>query len=153
MTAARLLKPRGRTYNCRMRTTLIPITLLLALAACTSSPEYPPAGTLPPCGSLPNCVNSQSGAASQAIEPLVATDAQWLALKQWITDQEDWTIVEDRGDFLQCVAVTPMLRFRDDVQLLHKPDLGLIHVRSSSRLGISDMGANRQRVELLRDQL
>jgi uncharacterized protein (DUF1499 family) len=45
------------------------------------------------------------------------------------------------------------MRFRDDVQLLYNPETGVIQVRSSSRLGISDMGTNRSRVESLRDQL
>ena len=141
-------------YNRRMTRILSSLALVAVLAACASPPAYPPGSIrLPPCGSLPNCVNSDSGAGSQAIEPLAATESQWRALKQWIARQENWTIVEEREDFLQCVAVTPRMRYRDDVQLLHQPELGLIHVRSSSRLGISDMGANRERVELLRDQL
>jgi uncharacterized protein (DUF1499 family) len=48
---------------------------------------------------------------------------------------------------------TPMAGFRDDVQLLFLPGDQLIQVRSSSRLGISDMNTNARRVETLRDQL
>lgn len=59
----------------------------------------------------------------------------------------------DEGLFLQCVATTPIMGFRDDVQLLYQPDALLIQVRSSSRMGFSDMGANRQRVEALRREL
>ncbi len=47
----------------------------------------------------------------------------------------------------------PLMRFRDDVQFRFVEDPGVIHVRSSSRLGISDMGTNRSRVEMLRGQL
>jgi len=43
--------------------------------------------------------------------------------------------------------------FRDDVQLMYKETEGFIHVRSSSRFGISDMGTNRRRVEMLRSEL
>jgi uncharacterized protein (DUF1499 family) len=43
--------------------------------------------------------------------------------------------------------------FTDDVQLLFNPKQQVIQVRSSSRLGISDMGTNARRVEMLRQQL
>ena len=43
--------------------------------------------------------------------------------------------------------------FRDDVQLLYNVQTGMIQVRSSSRLGISDMGTNRRRMERLRAHL
>ena len=56
-------------------------------------------------------------------------------------------------DFVQAVVTTPMMRFRDDVQLLYNPQTDVIQVRSSSRLGISDMGTNRRRVESLRSHL
>jgi len=39
------------------------------------------------------------------------------------------------------------------VQLRFDADAGVIQVRSSSRLGIGDMGANRARVERLRQQV
>jgi len=42
---------------------------------------------------------------------------------------------------------------RDDVQLLFLPEAQLIQVRSSSRLGVSDLGANAARIETLREQL
>lgn len=54
---------------------------------------------------------------------------------------------------MQAMVKTPLMRFRDDVQLRFDADAGVIHVRSSSRLGISDMGTNRRRVETLRSQL
>ncbi|MEH6593675.1 MAG: DUF1499 domain-containing protein [Halioglobus sp.] len=77
----------------------------------------------------------------------------WLQLKQWMAEQKDWTITTDASDFVQAVVKTPLMRFRDDVQLRYVEDAGVIHVRSSSRLGIGDMGANRSRVEMLRTEL
>ena len=124
------------------------------LVGCSRAPEKPVTmKTLPECGSRPNCVNSQSGMGVHAIEPLMATAEQWQQLKSWIAQQKDWEITIDDGYFVQAVAKTPVMRFRDDVQLLFLPDAQLIHVRSSSRLGISDLGTNARRVETLRDQL
>jgi uncharacterized protein (DUF1499 family) len=87
------------------------------------------------------------------MEPLRANAGQWQNLKGWIAQQEDWEVTVDEGNFIQAVVVTPVMRFRDDVQLLFLPDAQLIQVRSSSRLGLSDLGTNARRMETLRDQL
>jgi uncharacterized protein (DUF1499 family) len=131
----------------------LPLTALLLLG-CTIAPDKPELGaSLPPCGPLPNCVNSENGEGAGAIDPIIASPAQWHALKTWLATQPDWTITSDNGAFLQAVAKTPLMRFRDDVQLRFDADAGVIQVRSSSRLGIGDMGANRARVEVLRQQV
>ncbi len=139
--------------NTRMLCALM-LTPLLLLEGCSSAPDKPATQqALPECGSLPNCVNSQSGDGIQAIEPLTADAGQWQTLKSWIARQEDWEIVIDDGTFLQAVVKTPLMKFRDDVQLLFVPDRQLIQVRSSSRLGLSDLGTNARRVATLREQL
>jgi uncharacterized protein (DUF1499 family) len=133
---------------------LVPLISVCFLLGCTTAPHKPaPGANLPECGLLPNCVNSESGQAGSAVAPLHATVLQWQQLKQWIMSQDDWAITEDTGDFVQAVVTTPQMRFRDDVQLQFVQATGVIEVRSSSRLGISDMGTNRRRVELLRKQI
>ena len=130
---------------------LLLLPVIAFVGGCTSSPDKPVGSAdLALCGPLPNCVNSASGQGAQAVDPIQADDAQWQQLKTWIAQQPDWEIVVDDSHFIQAVARTPLMRFRDDVQLQFKPKAGLIHVRSSSRLGISDLGANRKRVEVLR---
>ncbi len=138
-----------------MKTYVLCIPLLtIILAGCTSAPEQPGADTvLPPCGMMPNCVNSDSGTGGSAIAPLQATTEQWQALKRWLAQQDNWTITEETPDFLQAVVKTPLMQFRDDVQLVFDRQAGELQVRSSSRLGISDMGANRRRIESLRTHL
>ena len=137
----------------KKRRICIPL-LTIILAGCTSAPEQPGAdAVLPPCGMLPNCVNSDSGTGGSAIAPLQATTEQWQALKRWLAAQDDWTITVETADFVQAVVKTPLMQFRDDVQLAFKQQASDIQVRSSSRLGISDMGANRRRIESLRAHL
>ncbi len=137
--------------RCRCVLALVPI---LFLGACSAVPTRPAtATTLPECGWLPHCVNSQSGRGIQAVEPIKADAGQWRQLKAWIATRQDWKITVDDGDFLQAVVTTPALKFSDDVQLLFVPDSGLIQVHSSSRLGISDLGTNARRVDMLRGQV
>ncbi|MEM1110368.1 MAG: DUF1499 domain-containing protein [Pseudomonadota bacterium] len=138
-------------HSCRRSTggTLFALCAALSLGACTLPPAQPVDGGLPPCGSFPNCVSS-SDTGGASIEPIAATKAQWQALKTWLSKQPDWRIDIDDDAFVQAVAITPTMRYRDDVQLQFSDEDQHIEVRSSSRLGIGDMGANRARIELLR---
>ena len=121
------------------------------LGACTAAPEQPTAGAaLPACGSFPNCVSSQAGDDAQAVAPITATRSQWRALIERVAEQPDWELVQIQNDFLQATVRTPLMEYTDDVQMQYDPESQLIQVRSSSRLGYGDMGANRDRVEELR---
>lgn len=127
---------------------------ILFLSGCTGPPGKPQSmQVLPECGWLPNCVNTQSGQGEQGSKPVFANAEQWQKIKLWISAQPDWEVTVDNKHFIQAIVKTPRMRFRDDVQLLFLPDAEMIHIRSSSRLGISDMGVNAQRVETLRQLL
>lgn len=130
------------------------VVLVLLLAGCSSTPRITgDVAELPACGALPNCVNTQSGHGIHAGEPIQANAAQWQQLKNWIALQDDWQIRSESTDFIHAVVTTPVMKFQDDVHLLYIPHDELIQVRSSSRVGISDLGANARRIDALRDQL
>lgn len=63
---------------------------------------------------------------------------------QIITDQENYLYVQ----FTTCV-----MRFVDDAEFWFDPQSNVVQVRSASRLGKSDLGVNRQRIEWIRKQL
>jgi uncharacterized protein (DUF1499 family) len=46
-----------------------------------------------------------------------------------------------------------IFRFVDDLELHLSPSNGIVHIRSVSRIGYSDLGVNRRRVENLRKKL
>ena len=46
-----------------------------------------------------------------------------------------------------------LMKYVDDVEIYFTGADGLAHVRSASRLGYSDMGANRKRIEMIRGKL
>jgi uncharacterized protein (DUF1499 family) len=133
---------------------VLPLAVASMLGACTSVPTRPQnASALTQCGWLPHCVNSQSGRGVQSVDPIKADAEQWQRLKVWIAARQDWKITIDEGNFLQAVVTTLAMKFRDDVQLLFVPEDRLIQVYSSSRLGISDLGTNARRVDMLRQHV
>lgn len=115
------------------------------------------AGQLQPCPSSPNCVSSQALVTDlqHAIAPLVITgeaDRAFAKLTNLVRQSEQATIITAEPGYLYAEFVTPLMGFVDDVEFLLDPAVGQIQVRSASRLGESDLGLNRQRIETLRGQ-
>lgn len=110
-------------------------------------------GRLAACPRKPNAVCSQAPAADRvhAIAPIAfAGDATaaMQRLRRLVETQPGATVVESRGDYLYAEFATPLLGFVDDVEFWC--DGRAIQVRSASRLGYSDLGVNRKRIERLR---
>jgi uncharacterized protein (DUF1499 family) len=63
------------------------------------------------------------------------------------------TVVESRSNYLYAQYTSPLMKFVDDVEFWYDARNGVIQVRSASRLGRNDFGANRRRIEALREQL
>jgi uncharacterized protein (DUF1499 family) len=59
-------------------------------------------------------------------------------------------IEEEHDDYLWTTFTSRVFRFVDDVEFRMVSAAGKIHVRSGSRVGYSDLGVNRRRVEKLR---
>jgi uncharacterized protein (DUF1499 family) len=49
------------------------------------------------------------------------------------------------------VFTTRLFRFKDDVEFYIDADEGQVHFRSASRVGYSDMGANRKRYQAFKE--
>jgi len=62
-------------------------------------------------------------------------------------------IVKTDADYLYAQFTTPLMKFVDDVEFWFDPAAQVIQVRSASRLGESDMGLNRKRIEAVRAAL
>lgn len=108
---------------------------------------------LPPCPDRPNCVSSQAPDAEHFVEPLRfdgPPDVAWRALRRALLSQPRIRIERDTGAYLHAEARSRLFRFVDDVQMLLVAGERLIHMRSASRVGHSDLGVNRKRLERLR---
>ncbi|MEH2255698.1 DUF1499 domain-containing protein [Nostoc sp.] len=108
---------------------------------------------LAPCPNSPNCVSSQSTDASHQIAPLAFTSTPEEAitnLKQIIESLPRTKIITESKDYLYAEFKSALLGFVDDVEFYLDRNGNVIHVRSASRLGQSDLGVNRQRIETIR---
>ncbi len=108
-------------------------------------------GKLAPCPGTPNCVNSQSDNPQSKIEPLPAVAI--ADLKKVIEGMEGAKIIEQTDNYLYAEFKTKLMGFVDDVEFYLDPNENVIHVRSASRLGKSDLGVNRKRIESIRAKL
>ncbi len=109
--------------------------------------------TLAPCPNRPNCVSSQATDPSHFIEPIrfpgSPADA-WAVLKFALQSLPRTSVVEEAGWYLRAEAKSRIFGFIDDVEFLMDVPKGMIHVRSASRTGYSDLGVNRNRIEHVR---
>lgn len=132
----------------------------LGLAAVMLSHRSPHLGLvddrLRPCPDSPNCVCSFATDDEHTIAPLEAGNepaATMNRLRDFLQSQSDVRLVTDDGPYVHTEFTTPRLRFVDDVEFLLDEADGLIHVRSASRVGHTDFGVNRKRVEMIRRRL
>lgn len=110
-------------------------------------------GRLRACPDSPNCVSSQAPDAGHRVDPLPAgrdPAAALPGLRAVIEGMPRTQIVSAQGDYLHATFTSALFRFVDDLELLLDRGAGVVHVRSASRIGYSDLGANRKRVEAIR---
>jgi len=110
-------------------------------------------GRLAPCPASPNCVSSLATDDAHRIDPLPfrGTAADALARLAGIVRSLPRTSVSaPAGTYLHAEFRSAFFRFVDDVEFLADEAAGVIHVRSASRVGTSDLGVNRRRIETLR---
>jgi uncharacterized protein (DUF1499 family) len=107
------------------------------------------------CPSSPNCVSSLSSVPAQRIDPLSFQDAPEEAMRRLETvlaGVSGVTIISRAEDYIHAEAKSMVFRFIDDLEFLLSRENGVIHVRSASRVGYSDFGVNRKRMEGIRGQ-
>ena len=112
-------------------------------------------GRLSPCPDSPNCVCSNETSQTHDIAPLEFTDSSIQARERLLSVLEKYPgcqIVTADENYLRAEFRTRWLRFVDDVEFLIEPSQNVIQVRSASRIGYSDLGTNRERIETIRQK-
>ncbi len=110
-------------------------------------------GNLAPCPDSPNCVSSQSNDKKHYVKPLRYEEELTEAKERLIsviTSMKRVKIVTDEEEYLHAEFTSMLFRFVDDVEFYFDDANKTIHLRSASRIGYSDLGVNRKRVETIR---
>jgi uncharacterized protein (DUF1499 family) len=111
-------------------------------------------GTLAACPDSPNCVSSKASDERHRIGPFATVgdpEATFARLIEIVRRRPDATVIDSAGGYLRVELRTTF--FVDDAEFLLDREHRLIHLRSASRVGYSDLGLNRRRIEEIRDQL
>ena len=110
-------------------------------------------GKLSKCPDKPNCVCSEQKAGSHYIEPVIIPEGVTVdalsVLKDTLTEMGG-SIQDEADNYLAATFTSAIFRFRDDLEIRIDTAQNVVHIRSASRVGHSDMGANRERVALFR---
>ncbi len=110
--------------------------------------------TLSDCPDTPNCVGSESSRSAQVTERFAANNSSGNTMKTLsdiIAAQPGASIVKQDENYLHAIYKTKLMGFVDDVEFLLSDNRQSLQVRSASRLGKSDLGANAERMKTLRD--
>lgn len=103
-------------------------------------------GQLKPCPNSPNCVNSFEN----DVEPFPLQEGGFDKIKKILSSFPRTRIISMSDDYIHAEVRSKLMRFVDDIEFLVDKENGVVHVRSASRLGYSDLGVNRKRVEAIR---
>lgn len=110
-------------------------------------------GTLASCPASPNCVVSQGGDEDHAIAP-IAYSTDRATARQNLIDilgvVPRTQIIEQRDDYILAESESRLMGFVDDSEFYLPAGEKVIQMRSAARLGESDLGVNRRRLEQIR---
>lgn len=133
----------------------IPLSLLAACQGSRPTNIGVVDGHLTPCPEKPNCVSTSSSDAGHSIAPFPLQgdgSRSFSLLRKIITESPRTTVVKDEPNYMHVEFQSLILRFVDDVEFYLAEGSDRIETRSASRLGRSDLGVNRNRIEELRQR-
>lgn len=111
---------------------------------------------LPPCPDTPNCVSTESTRDGQRVPTVPFTDAPAAAMaraKAALLAEPRTTLTVEREGHLHAECKSFLFRFVDDVDIVVDSVAHVYRFRSASRVGRSDLGVNRKRIERISARL
>jgi uncharacterized protein (DUF1499 family) len=110
-------------------------------------------GRLAPCKKTPNCVSTQADPLDKQhfIPPIryetTKTEARQKIIKALQNIGGKTKIITQKPDYIHAENRSPTMGYIDDIEIYFEEHSKKIHIRSASRLGYSDFGMNRKRIQ------
>jgi uncharacterized protein (DUF1499 family) len=108
------------------------------------------------CAPLLNCASTESVTFVHKIDSFELSmdyDQAWPIIKDRVSRLDRTNIEVGYNGYLYAKSHSPKMKFVDYFEVLYMAKTNSLNVRSSSLLGIWDMGVNRSRTEALRAML
>ncbi|EOQ87511.1 PF07386 family protein [Leptospira yanagawae serovar Saopaulo str. Sao Paulo = ATCC 700523] len=147
-------EPMKKQYLITLIGTTVPLLFFLNCTGTRPDNLGIRSGKLLECPATPNCVSSYADPSDKehfrAPAPYTKpTNEALLILKQRIKDTPRTKIIKEENNYLYVEYTSLLMRYVDDVEFYFDEKSKLLHFRSASRLGKSDLGVNRKRIETL----
>ena len=136
---------------------LLPLLVVMAFAVMSLTSQRPTTlgvrdERLAACPDSPNCVSTQADRETQRMDsiPLTTDVAEAVsAIKRVVSAMPRCQIITADEHYLHAEFTSALFRFVDDVEFFIDVEQRVIHIRSASRVGHSDFGVNRQRMQTI----
>ncbi len=138
------------------------IALLLRLSGyATDSKKLTPTsmvdGLLAKCPNTPNCVSSELHEDDKHSVRAITlsrhlTESPWPLVKETV-EVMGGTLVDEQDTYLSAQFSSKIFKFVDDFEVRWDQPAGLLHIRSASRVGYSDLGENKRRIAEFKSRL
>ena len=102
--------------------------------------------TLMLCGDKPNCVSTTNTNEIHTISP-IETPHQLEEIINKL-QAEGFKLIKTEGNYAHLIFSSKIMGFVDDLEIMLNDNI--LSINSASRVGYSDMGKNRERVEKIR---
>ncbi len=154
-----LVKGDGKEMKKMIKVSIGSLMLVTILWGCSGNPterhNSESSGFLD-CPDTPNCVSSLVKNSKYRVEPFKLKKdpkTSWDIVQEMVASLPRTKIVSADNSDIHAECRSMIFRFVDDLTLHLTPSNSIIHIRSVSRTGYSDLGVNRRRVENLRKKL
>ncbi|MDH4207187.1 MAG: DUF1499 domain-containing protein [Desulfobacteraceae bacterium] len=154
-----LVKGDGKEMKKMIKVSIGSLMLITILWGCSGNPterQNSESSGFLDCPDTPNCVSSLAKNPKYRVEPFKLKKdpkTSWDIVQKTVGSLPRTKVVSADNSDIHAECRSMIFRFVDDLTLHLTPSNSIIHIRSASRTGYSDLGVNRRRVEKLRKKL